>query len=118
MRKFLIVAILWIAACSSSRPTPVRDGGTPPAQPAATPAFLSPDEFDAASPISVAEAEKARAEPHGEAHAEAHAEPHADAHAEEHADTTYVCPMHPDVTSHAPGKCPKCGMQLVPRRKP
>lgn len=24
----------------------------------------------------------------------------------------YVCPMHPDVTSNRPGKCPKCGMKL------
>ncbi len=26
--------------------------------------------------------------------------------------TTYSCPMHPDVVSNAPGKCPKCGMDL------
>lgn len=25
----------------------------------------------------------------------------------------YVCPMHPEVVSDAPGKCPKCGMNLV-----
>ncbi len=25
----------------------------------------------------------------------------------------YVCPMHPDVRSDAPGDCPKCGMHLV-----
>ena len=24
----------------------------------------------------------------------------------------YVCPMHPNVTSNKPGKCPKCGMNL------
>jgi FtsP/CotA-like multicopper oxidase with cupredoxin domain len=27
---------------------------------------------------------------------------------------TYSCPMHPEVTSDAPGKCPKCGMKLMP----
>lgn len=25
----------------------------------------------------------------------------------------YTCPMHPDVTSSQPGKCPECGMNLV-----
>jgi len=29
-------------------------------------------------------------------------------------DTTYVCPMHPEVTSDAPDRCPECGMKLVP----
>src|SRR5260370_22242205 len=24
----------------------------------------------------------------------------------------YACPMHPEVTSTKPGKCPKCGMKL------
>lgn len=27
----------------------------------------------------------------------------------------YVCPMHPEVTSHEPGSCPKCHMKLVPQ---
>ncbi|AZA83776.1 copper oxidase [Chryseobacterium lactis] len=27
--------------------------------------------------------------------------------------TTYTCPMHPEVISDKPGKCPKCGMDLV-----
>lgn len=28
-------------------------------------------------------------------------------------DSTYTCPMHPEVKSEKPGKCPKCGMNLV-----
>src|SRR5712691_5190715 len=28
----------------------------------------------------------------------------------------YSCPMHPDVKSNSPGKCPICGMQLIPVR--
>mgnify|MGYP000327153404 CR=1 FL=1 len=29
--------------------------------------------------------------------------------------TEYVCPMHPEVISDEPGRCPICGMDLVPR---
>jgi hypothetical protein len=27
----------------------------------------------------------------------------------------YTCPMHPEVRSPAPGRCPKCGMTLIPK---
>src|SRR5207342_3857277 len=33
---------------------------------------------------------------------------------EERTPDSYVCPMHPEVTSSEPGTCPKCGMKLVP----
>jgi multidrug efflux pump subunit AcrA (membrane-fusion protein) len=32
------------------------------------------------------------------------------------AKVVYTCPMHPEVTSDKPGKCPKCGMDLVPKK--
>lgn len=28
--------------------------------------------------------------------------------------TTYTCPMHPEIQRNKPGKCPVCGMKLVP----
>jgi hypothetical protein len=27
----------------------------------------------------------------------------------------FTCPMHPEVLSNSPGRCPKCGMKLVPK---
>lgn len=29
---------------------------------------------------------------------------------------TYTCPMHPEILSDKPGKCPKCGMDLVVKK--
>jgi len=31
---------------------------------------------------------------------------------------TYACPMHPEVTSTEPGRCPKCGMKLLASQAP
>ncbi|MFY9600557.1 MAG: heavy metal-binding domain-containing protein, partial [Pseudolabrys sp.] len=28
--------------------------------------------------------------------------------------STYICPMHASIRQASPGKCPKCGMALVP----
>ncbi len=31
--------------------------------------------------------------------------------------TQYTCVMHPEVVRDYPGKCPKCGMELVPAKQ-
>lgn len=38
----------------------------------------------------------------------------APAHTEAAGETWFTCPMHPEVRERAPGRCPKCGMDLVP----
>ncbi len=35
---------------------------------------------------------------------------------EQVAETVYTCPMHPEVQENEPGKCPKCGMDLVEKK--
>ena len=40
-----------------------------------------------------------------------------DAKSQSEAKDTYVCPMHPEVTSDKPGKCPECGMTLQKQEK-
>jgi DNA-directed RNA polymerase subunit RPC12/RpoP len=43
---------------------------------------------------------------------------HAD-HSEPNADEVrYTCPMHPEVVSETPGRCPHCGMKLVEQPRP
>ncbi len=32
------------------------------------------------------------------------------------AEVIYTCPMHPEVQEKEPGKCPKCGMDLVEKK--
>ena len=39
------------------------------------------------------------------------------AHKQQSEKMKYSCPMHPEVTSDKPGKCSKCGMDLVKSKK-
>lgn len=108
--------------------SPAESEAVPPGQPAKT---LSPDALDAPAATSVADArrsaENAEEMSGGGGHG-GHSD-HGDHSG--HGTATYrqvdagrapaadqyVCPMHPEVTSDAPGKCPKCGMDLVKRSK-
>ncbi len=38
-------------------------------------------------------------------------------HALKHLDSTYVCPMHPQIVQNEPGNCPICGMDLVLQKR-
>lgn len=112
MKQFLIALTMSVVACSSTH----RDTDLGPSthedhahETQAVDVTLRADEFDAAAPISVAEAAKAMGD--GQTMSQ---ETFASRGAEEVA-VIYACPMHPEVTSTTPGKCPKCGMTLVKR---
>jgi Cu2+-exporting ATPase len=62
-------------------------------------------------------------EQHNEIHHQKHPEnvPHdmtgTDVNVYSHSFQKYTCPMHPQVVQDGPGKCPLCGMTLVPLKK-
>lgn len=80
--------------------------------PGAVPVSQSPT--DPSNPHAAEGARVASAADHQHAdHAASPTPPPADGPA---AEATYVCPMHPEVTSAEPGSCPKCHMTLEPKK--
>ncbi len=55
----------------------------------------------------------ADAEEHEHVHADA-SDPNQVPSEDRGADAAYTCPMHPDIRSSTPGRCPRCGMDLEP----
>jgi hypothetical protein len=102
--QWICAAAILLAACTAALHAPHDQPAAIPAHAAPAPA-LQPDEFDAPAATAVAEAQKASG---GGGH---------EGHEGQESETLYVCPMHPEVTSTTPGKCPKCGMTLVKKEK-
>ena len=66
--------------------------------------------------MNLAKAEEVESHGHGHGHASHAPSAHGDHAGQDDkagGSGAYTCPMHPEVISDAPGKCPKCGMNLV-----
>jgi hypothetical protein len=97
-RFLLVVAVGMAVACATDPPPrPTRLDPSNPGGPESTP--LTAGSL-AQAPSAVPE--KVETGPDGGAAAKPAA-------------ILYTCPMHPEVISDKPGKCPKCGMTLVPQ---
>jgi hypothetical protein len=119
LTAFALAATL--AACGSSLPP--RSAALDPANPDApeSPLVTGTADTDAKGGMpEPAESGHEAAQHAGHNHGGASAEPPGTSQAAQSpapaGAVIYTCPMHPEVTSPAPGRCPKCGMKLVPRK--
>jgi hypothetical protein len=101
-----VTTLLWLAAGCASQPTP-KPASLDPSNPAAEEAPRAPltplPASTSAAPMAVAPVDGHSASGHEPGAAEK---------------AVYTCPMHPEVVSPEPGKCPKCGMTLVLKQPP
>jgi len=111
----LIIVLLIAAVSGCGEPTRVDVPNTHPASPdaaaAPTPRPSSVLAIDSTPPAPPVQTSADRASHAGQTAAQP--VPAKDDHAPAQA-AAYSCPMHPEVTSDQPGRCPKCEMQLTP----
>jgi hypothetical protein len=110
------IAFLALVNACSPAPIPISrslsDPSSPQAPEGATRRVAATAAYGPSAPSSEAH-EHHRHDAHVQAHGEDAAAGATDAGAQAAA---YVCPMHPEVTSSAPGVCPKCNMKLVAKK--
>ncbi|MCP3103125.1 hypothetical protein LZ198_30025 [Myxococcus sp. K15C18031901] len=101
----VLASLFTLAACASEpkRLPPALDPSSPEAPEA-------PEAPLAALPSTLASADS-------HAHHDAASEPSTQK-GDDAGTTVYTCPMDPEVRSSTEGRCPKCGMKLVPEKKP
>jgi hypothetical protein len=103
------LATLALAACSPG-PAPVATSPNDPSNPRA------PEGASPLAPANQPAEAPGGAHDHGHMHGAPNAAGAGSAAPSPGQAVVYTCPMHPEVTSPSPGQCPKCGMNLVPKK--
>jgi hypothetical protein len=107
-----------VMTCATEPPRrPVALDPSNPGAPESPPLLVASDSRPAAAPN--APAPDPSAAPPSPVPGEGHAHDHGaddEGKAGNQEATVYTCPMHPEVISDKPGRCPKCGMQLAPKK--
>lgn len=113
---WMMFGFTW-AACSPG-PVPISQSPRDPSNPSAPEGTVPP--IGSVAPSSHTPLEPSPAEGHAHHHHDqlGSAPPAASAAVGEAGSDSvvYACSMHPEVTATVPGRCPKCGMNLVPRK--
>lgn len=100
-----VLSTFWLfAACSAGSPPLSKSDADPsnPNAPAGAPVEI---------PSTVAEPASSGAPTPAQSNHVGHEHAHAP-----QAKVEYTCSMHPEVSATTPGRCPKCGMDLVPKK--
>lgn len=119
VRSFVVSILLAIPGCGAGElaPLPVTHPASARAEEAPVPA--KPSALASVSDAPVEALDASHADGHEHLHAHGPSRPSSASDAPPASVTQgFVCPMHAEVTSQAPGECPKCGMKLVPVKKP
>ena len=111
-----IAALLVGCAAERKEVSPKLDPSSPeaPEGSSSVPRSLNGKTDRESSPLEVQEPAPAQTPA---ADADAGSNKAADAQEKTMAKIVYTCPMHPEVREGAPGKCPKCGMTLIPEKR-
>lgn len=124
MRSFVsysvTLALAVLAACAASRVEPVVGAATHPKSETVALPTVGASLAAAYDPFADGTAHAADDHSaHGALDHSAHAaddDPGGTDEAPRSDAAAYTCPMHPEVVQQGPGKCPKCGMALVPQK--
>ena len=118
-----LVVVCTATACSPG-PMPVSQSPRDPSNPAAAEGVVPPVAAGASAPTEGSQGTHSQTVQDSQSHQHDHSSHRASGSAggaqvqatDAGVSAIYVCPMHPEVTSSAPGRCPKCGMNLVPKK--